>query len=412
MAEQPIQTSANDTPSSGQSIKKSNKRKLSFLILLAIIIIGGVGSYLYYALYSRYYEETDNAYVNGNLIVVTPQISGIVTEVVADEGDYVLQGQTMVLLDPHDTEIALQNAEASLAQAVRQVRGLYSNVDSYRAQVEMKQVAYAQATDDYNRRQKLSASGAISQEDLLHYRDTQRSAKNDLIAAQKELATNIALVDDTIIESHPEIKAAIAQLRQSYLNNQRTTIVAPVSGYVAKRVVQVGSHIPSGTSMMAIVPKDQIWIDANFKENQMQEMRIGQPATITVDLYGDKVKYRGKIESLGMGTGSAFALLPAQNASGNWIKIVQRLPVRIQLDGDNLDKYPLRIGLSSVVSIDLHDTDGLLLPNAPTGKPRFSTNVYQDQMVKADQLVESILHDNGSNRPDAAQTKNVTGMNQ
>lgn len=410
MAEQPIQPLSNGTPSSEQPVNKRNKRKLSFMILFTVIILSAVGCYLYYMLYARYYEETDNAYVNGNLVVVTPQISGTVTEVVADDGDYVVQGQTMVLLDPHDTEIALQNAEATLAQVVRQVRGLYSNVDNYRAQVAVKQVAYDQATDNYHRRQKLSASGAISQEDLINYRDAQRSAKNDLIAAQNELATNIALVDDTIVATHPEIKAAIAQLRQSYLNHQRTTIIAPVSGYVAKRVVQIGSHIPSGTAMMSIVPEDQIWVDANFKENQMQGMRIGQPVTITVDLYGDKVKYSGKIETLGMGTGSAFALLPAQNASGNWIKIVQRLPVRIQLDKDNLDKYPLRIGLSSVATVNLHNTDGPLLPHTPTKKPRFTTDVYQDRLAKADLLVESILHSNGSDQSDTTQVKNATGV--
>lgn len=279
------------------------------------------------------------------------------------------KGQPLVLLDPSDTEIALQQAEANLANTVRQVRGLYSTADNYRAQVAAKRVALQTAQNDYARRQKIYQSGAIAAEDLSHYRDAVTSAQSDLAAAQEALRTNTAMVDDTVIDSHPEIKSAVATLRQRYLDNSRSTIVAPVSGFVAKRAVQLGMRVDSGTTLMAIVPLNEVWVDANFKESQMSAMRLGQKVTLSADLYGDDVEYHGTIESLGIGTGSAFSLLPAQNASGNWIKIVQRLPVRITLDPHDMQKNPLRVGLSMNVRVDIRDTDGHLLPQQTVSAP-------------------------------------------
>lgn len=377
-----------------QQAERGSKRKRNFIILLIILLLAAGGGVAWYLLYARYYETTDDAYVNGNQVTLTPQIGGTVTQVTVDEGDFVQKGQPLVLLDPSDTEIALQQAEASLANTVRQVRGLYSTADNYRAQVAAKKVALQTAQNDYARRQKIFQSGAIAAEDLAHYRDAVTSAQSDLLAAQEALSTNMAMVDDTVIDSHPEIKSAVATLRQRYLDNSRSTIVAPVSGYVAKRAVQLGMRVDSGTTLMAIVPLNEVWVDANFKESQMKGMRLGQKVTLNADLYGDDVEYHGTIESLGIGTGSAFSLLPAQNASGNWIKIVQRLPVRIVLDPHDMQKNPLRVGLSMNVSVDIRDADGHLLPQQTVSSPRFTTDVYQNPLAEADKLVAKILHDN------------------
>ena len=378
-------------------VELSSKRIRNFIIFILFLVLAAAGCLAWYMLYARYYESTDDAYVNGNQVMLTPQINGTVTQVTADEGDYVEKGQPLVLLDPSDTKIALQQAEASLANTVRQVRGLYSTADNYRAQVAAKQVALQTAQNDYARRQKIFSTGAIAAEDLSHYRDAVTSAQSDLAAAQQTLRTNLAMVDDTVIDTHPEIKTAVATLRQRYLDNARTTIVAPVSGYVAKRAVQLGMRVTSGTTLLAIVPLNEVWVDANFKESQMNTMRLGQKVTINADLYGDDVEYHGTIESLGIGTGSASSLLPAQNASGNWIKIVQRLPVRITLDPHDMQKHPLRVGLSMNVRVDIRNNEeGHLLPQQTVSTPRFTTDVYQGSLEAADKLVTKILHDNSN----------------
>ncbi|HEY0209109.1 MAG TPA: efflux RND transporter periplasmic adaptor subunit [Acerihabitans sp.] len=376
------------------------------LILLAIIIVAAIAFGLYYWLHGRFFESTDDAYVSGNLVQITPQVSGTVTAIAADDGDFVRQGQVLVRLDPSDTIVGQESAEANLAKVVRQVRGLYSNVDNYKAMVAASKIQLQRARDDYQRRANLARDGAISQEELSHSRDALTSAETSLTSAQQQLSTTFALVDDTTISSHPDVKAAAAQLRQAYLNNVRSTMVAPVSGYVAKRSVQVGSRVQPGSALMAVVPLDQIWIDANFKETQLVKMRIGQPVDIDADLYGGDITYRGKVESLGVGTGSAFSLLPAQNASGNWIKIVQRLPVRIRLEPDHLDKFPLRIGLSTNVTVNLHNQDGPVLAVNPQQQPRFATDVYDHQLVEADKLVARIIHENGEQAMAAGQVKN------
>ena len=377
-----------------QNNKSSGKRRTLLIGLALLVILAVLGVYLYHLFYGRFHESTDDAYVNGNLVQITPQITGTVVSIGADDGDYVEQGQVLVRFDPSDSEVALQSAEANLAKTVRQVRGLYSNVDSYKAQVASRKTDVERARSDFQRRQKLAQGGAISQEELSHARDTLTSAQSALTSAQQQLDTNAALVDETDIASHPDVKAAAAQMRQAYLDEARSSLVAPVSGYVAQRSVQVGSRVQPGTPLMAVVPLEQIWIDANFKETQLRDMRIGQPVEVEADLYGSDVRYRGTVESLGVGTGTAFSLLPAQNASGNWIKIVQRLPVRIRLEPDNLKKHPLRIGLSTDVNVDLHDQDGELLAQKPLEQPRFSTDVYERQLAEADALIEQIIQRN------------------
>lgn len=385
-----------DDNASVQPKSNPRKRKLFLIILVLVVVLAVAGVWLWHSLYGKWYESTDDAYVNGNVVSITPLTGGTVTSIGADDGDLVHAGQTLLVLDPADARIALQSAQANLARTVRQVRGLYTNVDAQKAQVGTRKADVQRAQDNFNRRKNLAAGGAISQEELSHARDDLTSAQNALNNAQQQLATTQALVDDTQIASHPEVQAAAAQVRDAYLAQARTTIVAPVTGYVAKRTVQLGQRLQPGATTMAVIPLDEVWVDANFKETQLRQMRIGQPVTIIADIYGDDVEYKGTVESLGAGTGSAFALLPAQNATGNWIKIVQRVPVRIKLEPDHLRDHPLRIGLSTVVDVDLHDTGGAMLAQQPPQQASFSTQVYDKQLGEADDLIARLIHDNSA----------------
>ncbi|MDN6856442.1 efflux RND transporter periplasmic adaptor subunit [Pseudomonas sp. CAN2814] len=383
-----MSTATQETPTSNP------KRKRWLLILLAVVILAGIASLAWEILYGRWHEDTDDAYVNGNVVQITPQITGTVVSIGADDGDLVQKGQVLVKFDPSDADIALQQAEANLARTVRQVRGLFSNVDGYKADVAAKKVALTKAEADFKRRQNLANDGAISQEELAHARDALDTARSSLTSSEQQLDTNRALVDDTVIASHPDVKAAAAKLRQAYLDDARAVIIAPVTGYVAKRTVQVGQRVQPGAALMAVIPLDQVWIDANFKETQLKHMRIGQPVEIRSDLYGGEVKYSGTVDSLGVGTGSAFSLLPAQNATGNWIKIVQRVPVRIRINSEELAKNPLRIGLSMDVNVSLHDQSGPALAQQSPHEAVFSTDVYQEQLASADHLIEKLIQAN------------------
>jgi membrane fusion protein (multidrug efflux system) len=360
------------------------------------VVILALGIWAWYEIYGQWSEETDDAYVNGNVVEITPLVTGTVISIGADDGDLVHAGQVLLKFDPSDAEVSLQSAEANLGKVVRQVRGLYSNVDGMKAQLAAQRAAVQTAQDNYNRRRSLAAGGAISQEELSHARDSLTSAQSALNNIQQQLSTSVALVDDTVVSSHPDVKAAAAQLRQAYLANARSTLVAPVTGYVAKRTVQLGQRIQPGTATMAVIPLDELWIDANFKETQLGKMRIGQPVEISSDLYGSDVKYSGTIDSLGAGTGSAFALLPAQNATGNWIKIVQRVPVRVHINAEELAKYPLRIGLSTTVEVNLHDQSGPVLAQQPRKQAAFSTQVYTEQLADADALIARLIHENSA----------------
>lgn len=392
-------TQSENTQDSGNP----RKRKVMLLALALIVILAGLGVWGWHELYGRWSESTDDAYVNGNVVEITPLVTGTVVSIGADDGDLVREGQVLVQFDPNDAEVGLQSAQANLARTVRQVRGLYSNVDGMRAQVNAQEAEVQKAQENYSRRKNLAAGGAISQEELSHARDDLTSAQNALANARQQLKTTSALVDDTVVSSHPDVQAAAAQLRQAFLTNARSTLIAPVTGYVAKRTVQLGQRVQPGTALMAVIPLDQLWIDANFKETQLRDMRIGQPVDIEADLYGSDVKFSGTIDSLGAGTGSAFALLPAQNATGNWIKIVQRVPVRIHVNAEELAKHPLRVGLSTQVSVNLHDQSGPVLAQQPPQKASFSTQVYDQQLADADAMITRLIHDNSAAASKTAQ---------
>jgi len=377
----------------------NGKRKRMMTLLVIVILIAAIAYGLYYFLVARFHEETDDAYVNGNVVQITPQVTGTVVAVNADDTQTVKVGDPIVMLDPADSRIALQSAEANLGQVVRQVRGLYADDSQYQAQVAVRQSDLSRAQDDLKRRMQVAQTGAVSQEEISHARDAVKSAQAALDASQQQLASNRALTANTTIASHPNVQAAAAKVRDAYLNFARNTLPAPVTGYVAKRSVQVGQRVAPGNPLMAIVPLNAVWVDANFKEVQLKHMRIGQPVELTADVYGSSVKYQGKVVGFSAGTGSAFSLLPAQNATGNWIKVVQRLPVRIALDPQQLEKHPLRIGLSMQVEVSIKDDTGGELGNAVNTV--YQTNVFDKYGDQADAEIARIITENAG--PNAGQ---------
>jgi membrane fusion protein (multidrug efflux system) len=298
------------------------------------------------------------------------------------------------VLDAADTQTALDEAKAALAQTVRRVRQLYANSDALRATVKQRRAEWRRAQEDLQRRTGLPDARALAEEDLKHAQSQLETAAAALRVAEQQLAASDALVSRTTVATHPDVKQAAAKLGEAYLAAQRASIVAPVSGYVAKRSVQLGQQVAPGAPLLAIVPLSQVWVDANFKETQLQHVRIGQPVTLTSDLYGGAVTYHGTVIGLGSGTGSAFALLPAQNATGNWIKIVQRLPVRIRLDPQELAARPLRLGLSMQVSIDTHDRSGPVLASAPSLEAALETKAYEHTLADAARLEREIVQAN------------------
>ncbi|MEO7159164.1 MAG: efflux RND transporter periplasmic adaptor subunit [Polaromonas sp.] len=383
----------------------SNKRRKALTALAAVVIVAGGGWGLYEWLVASHYEDTDNAYVQGNVIQITPQISGTVMSIGADDTDFVKAGQPLVQLDPADAKVALEQSEAALAQAVRQVRTLYVNNGSLAAQVTLRQSDIvkaqsdiAKAQDDLQRRRALSGNGAVSKEELNHSETALANAKSTLAAAQagvvaarEQLASNQSLTEGTSVADHPTVLAAAAKVREAYLGTQRVALPAPVDGYVAKRTVQLGQRVNAGTPMMSIVPLNQLWVDANFKEVQLRNIRIDQPVKLTADLYGKKVEYRGTVAGLGVGTGAAFSLLPAQNATGNWIKVVQRVPVRIALDPQQLTEHPLRVGLSMIAEVDVKDKGGKALADAPRDAALAHTRAFAVQDGAASEEVQRII---------------------
>jgi membrane fusion protein (multidrug efflux system) len=403
------QTTPAATPAAAPAEPGNPKRRKALTALAAVVVIAGLGWGAYEWMVASHYENTDNAYVQGNVIQITPQIGGTVMAIMADDTDFVKAGQPLVKLDPADVRVALEQAEANLGQAVRQVRTLYANNGQFTAQIALRQadVSKAQndinrANDDLNRRLSLNGNGAVSKEELDHARAVVDTAKTAMAAAQagvsaarEQLVSNQSLTEGTSVEQHPQVLAAAGKVREAYLATQRAALPAPVDGYVAKRTVQLGQRVTAGTPMMSVIPLNQLWVDANFKEVQLRNIRIGQPVTLTADLYGKKVDYHGKVAGLGVGTGAAFALLPAQNATGNWIKVVQRVPVRIALDPQELQKNPLRVGLSMDVEVDVQNKDGSMLAEAPRESALTQTAVFHSLDEGADAEVARVIAANG-----------------
>src|ERR1700723_3179802 len=368
-------------------------RRIGLSALAAVVLLGGLGYGGYWFFDGRYFESTDDGYVNGDVVQVTNEVPGTVLALNVDDTQTVEAGQSLLTLDPADAKIAEHNAEADLARAVRQVRGLFAQGQELRAQIVQREQAERTADDDLQRRGSLIADGAISAEELSHARDAVTTTRANVAAAREQLSQTVAQIDGTTIANHPQVMAAAAAVRNAALPLHRTELISPVSGVIAKRSVQVGQRVAAGTPLLAVVPLENVWVDANFKEVQLERMRAGQPVTVRTDLYGHQVTYHGHVAGIAAGSGNAFALLPSQNASGNWIKIVQRVPVRILLDPNELKVHPLRIGLSTTVRVDLHNASGPLLSTAVRNVPLpKQTSAGDDPSV--DTLIASIIADN------------------
>ena len=378
------------------STLNSSRRKLWLAIVAGAFVAIGAAYGVYWGTVLRYSQSTDDAYVNGNVVQITPQISGTVVSIAADDTQFVKAGQPLVRLDQADAKVALDQSEAQLAKTVREVRNLFATTAQLEAAVQMRQTELAQAQSDLARRAQLGKSGAVSGEELQHARDAEKAARSGLLAAEQQLAANRARIDHTTLEDHPDVRNASAAVRNAYLNYARTTLPAPVSGFVARRNVQLGQRVGPGAPLMAVVPLDQVWVDANFKEPQLAGMRVGQPVTLTADLYGSGIQYHGKVVGFGAGTGSAFSLLPAQNATGNWIKIVQRVPVRIALDPKEVAAHPLQIGLTMKAEVNVRDESGVRLPQLASNTVAYSTDVFRSTDQLADTRVQEIIAANDS----------------
>ena len=377
------------TPVTLQQRRRTWLALLALALVLAAALIAG-----WWLLYARFYQSTDDAYVAGDLVNVMSQVNGTVVAIGADETDPVQAGQELVRLDDTDARIALQDAEQQLARTVRQTRTVFANRDQLLAVVGERRADLARAQADFNRRKDLTVSGAVSAEELGHARDALNAARDALNAAQKNLAASLALVGRTGVADNPDVQAVATGVERAWLALLRTSVRAPVSGYVAKRGVQLGQRIAPGAPLMAVVPLERLRVDANFKEVQLRRMRIGQAAKVIADLYGGHVEYHGTVTGLGLGTGAAFALLPAQNATGNWIKVVQRVPVRIALDPGELRRHPLRLGLSTNVTVDVHDETGVQLAQTPAREPVLATDAFDIDRAAVTARIAQIIREN------------------
>ena len=380
-------------------------RKRGLLILGGVVLLGAAAYGIHHWQVASHFENTDNAYVQANVVQITPQVGGTVLAIQADDTDFVKAGQPLVKLDPADARVALDRAEAQLAQTVREVRTLFANNAALKAQVALREADIARANsdvtraqDDVERRRPLLATGAVGKEEFNHAQSQLAAARSALAAAQsarvaaaEQLAANVALTDGSAVEDHPNVQRAAAQVREAYLAAQRTELLAPVDGYVARRSVQLGQRVQAGAPLMSVVSLGDTWVDANFKEGQLRKLRIGQPATLEADVYGSKVEYHGHVVGLGAGTGAAFSLLPAQNATGNWIKVVQRVPVRIALDPQEVQAHPLRVGLSMDVTVDVTQQDGKVLADSAKAPATVQTQVFDALDARADEEVKRIV---------------------
>ncbi|CEG57311.1 HlyD family secretion protein [Legionella fallonii] len=375
------------------SDRQNQKRRFYLTIMTAVFVTIGLLCFLYWLIIARFYEETDDAYVNGNIIPIISQVDGIIIAVKTDDTRFVKEGQTLVQLDPIDARVAFEQAKANLAQTVRATHQYFLNNKGLMASVVVHETSLEQAKDDLKRRNNAVGYGAVSREELTHAQDAFKSAVASLTQAQAALLANKALTDNTDLEHHPNVMEAAARLRRAFIDFKRTTIRAPIAGEISKRTAEVGQRVTTGTQLMVIIPLEEVWVDANFKEKQLRNMRIGQPVTLTADIYGTSVEYHGKIMGFSGGTGSALSLLPAQNATGNWIKVVQRLPVRIQLDPKELEQHPLRIGLSMDVTVNTHERSGKFISEA-INPPNYKTVIYENLEKESNAEIAEIIKEN------------------
>lgn len=396
-------------PASPAMSAARHRRRWLLGVLTLLFLLCGAAYGAYWAFIDRFEESTDDAYVAGNVVPITTRVNGTVIAIRADNTQLVQEGQPLVLLDSTDARITLEHSEAQLAQSVRRVQALYQTAAQQEANVALQRAKLAQSRIDYRRDSNLLKRKYVSTQDYQHIGTQVDVDQAGLALAEHQLSATQAAVANTVLADHPEVRLAAANLRDAYVALQRTTIRAPVTGYVDKRSIQVGARVAAGAVMMAVIPLDEIWVEANFKESQLRNVRIGQSVSLTSDLYGSHVAYRGRVLGVGAGTGSAFAVLPPQNATGNWIKVVQRIPVRIGLDPAEVSGNPLRIGSSMTAVIDTHDRRGTALRDSPMRRD-YVTRVYRDEDKGADALIDRIIRENTVTMlPTAVTTSPVTG---
>ncbi|MCS4534089.1 efflux RND transporter periplasmic adaptor subunit [Neisseria montereyensis] len=372
--------------------RRSSHRKRNLTLATLFFIVIALGFAIAYFLIWQHEEETDDAYVAGHLVQITPQVGGTVRKVLVDDTDLVKKGEVLVLLDDSDFQLAYDRAQNELIQAIRQYNQQSAADSRAKAQVLMRKADLAKAQSDLRRRQSLEGTDAISGEELSHARAAVVQAQAALRAVEaEEVAAQAALGKNIPLRQQPAVQTAISRVKDAWLNLQRTQIRSPMMGQIAKRNVQVGQRIAPGALMMAVVPLQNLWVDANFKEAQLRKMRIGQPVEMTADLYGSRVVYNGKVMGLSAGTGSAFSVLPPENATGNWIKVVQRVPVRISLDQQQLRANPLRVGLSMQVTVDTSDSASGKTMAEAADKNMAAAEADTVDWSAADALIEQIF---------------------
>ena len=376
------------------SNNKSQQRKKGLSIFILLLLLIAIGSAAYWFFFIKGFEETEDAYVSGNQVMVSSQVAGNISKINVDNMDPVQAGDVLLELDDTNAKLSFEQAKSNLANAVRQISQLNYTVKQLKSAVRANEITLAQVQGNLNRRVQLVKDGAIDKESFQHAKEAVELAKANLTTSQNQLEANQALLLDGPLSEQPQIQSAVSNLKQAWLNLERTKIRSPIKGYVARRNAQVGQAVSVGGALMAVVTTDQMWLDANFKETQLTHMRIGQPVKIHFDLYGKDKTFNGKVVGIEMGTGSAFSLLPTQNATGNWIKVVQRVPVRIQLDPQQLIENPLRIGLSATVKVNVSDSQGETLRDQAPATTLYSTNVLQYDESAVNNLIESIIHDN------------------
>jgi membrane fusion protein (multidrug efflux system) len=401
-------------PSGGEDGRGRGGRVRAIGGLLLVFSLAGASLLGYWHFFLRMEESTDDAYVAGNLVRVSPQVSGSVREILADNTDRVRAGQALLRLDDTDADLALRRARAALAGAVRQTRSLMAESERLRSVVALRRKELDKAAGDYERRRDRKTAMAVSEEELGHARDNLAIAGIALRVAEDDLQRNYLLLQDKTLEEQPLVRQCANQMREAWLALKRCEIKSPVDGYVARRTAQVGMHVAPGAALMAVVPLHEVWVDANFKEVQLARMRIGQTARIVADIYGGAVEYAGVITGFSAGTGSSFSLLPPENATGNWIKIVQRVPVKIALNSQDLEKAPLLVGLSCSAHVDVRDAGGVMLAApvpasgqhagaeapapgaAPETAPLFRTAALDQDFTEIDREIAAVIKSNAA----------------
>lgn len=371
-----------------------SKRKKVFLFAAMCFALLAAVVWLYWLFVWRFEEYTNDAYVHGNQVELTPQVPGIIAAIYTDNTRYVEAGQVLIALDPTDYVLAFEKSQADLAETVRRVDQMFIAVKELEAEVQGKEASLLRAQQDFDNRVELAPIGAVAQEEFEHVETALLRAEADLAGAEFALEKGVAQVNNTTLRTHPLVKQASEKVRRAWVDLKRCKIIAPVSGYIAERSAQLGEFVPKSKPLLAIIPVNDLWVDANFKETQLAKMRIGQTTRLTADLYGHRVKFHGKVVGINPGTGNVFSALPPQNATGNWIKIVQRVPVRISLSPKELEKHPLWLGLSMNVHVDISDQQGDMLSEVAQTKPLYATALYAEQLRGVDTVIDTIIEGN------------------